>query len=111
MLLALDITIRSQFFLLKLNDIDMDDMCFQQDVVRCHTARKTIKLLHETFPGRVTFSFWRSEVVPRFCDLAFLIFYLWCYLKSKIYANKPTISRALKDNIQLVSTTFIQIGL
>ena len=33
--------------MLKLQDIDMDDMWSQQDGAICHTIRKTIQLLHE----------------------------------------------------------------
>ncbi|EFN87925.1 hypothetical protein EAI_17175, partial [Harpegnathos saltator] len=40
-----------QFFVSKLQDMDVDDMCFQQDDgATCHTARETIQLLHESFP-------------------------------------------------------------
>ncbi|EFN77407.1 hypothetical protein EAI_14538, partial [Harpegnathos saltator] len=39
-----------QFFVPKLQDIDVDDMWFQQDGAKCHTARETIQLLHESFP-------------------------------------------------------------
>ena len=30
--------------------MNMDDIWFQQEI--CHTARKIIQLLHESFPGR-----------------------------------------------------------
>lgn len=33
--------------------MDVDDMWFQQDGATYHTARKTIKLLHESFSDRV----------------------------------------------------------
>ncbi|EFN87456.1 hypothetical protein EAI_00394, partial [Harpegnathos saltator] len=40
-----------QFFVPKLQDMDVDDMWFQQDSATCHTARETIQLLsHESFP-------------------------------------------------------------
>ena len=41
----------TQFFLPKLDDIDVADMWFQQDDATCHTANKTIQLLHEIFPS------------------------------------------------------------
>ena len=40
-----------QFFILKSQDMDMNDMWFQQDDITCHTLRKTVQLLHELFPG------------------------------------------------------------
>ncbi|EFN79524.1 hypothetical protein EAI_06736, partial [Harpegnathos saltator] len=39
-----------QFFVPKLQDMDVDDMWFQQDGATCHTARETIQLLHKSFP-------------------------------------------------------------
>src|ERR1700761_3019106 len=75
-------------------------MWFQQDGATCHTARETIQLLHETFPGRVLFRFGDKNWPPRLCDLTPLAFFLWGNLKSKVYANKPTSTRALKEEIQ-----------
>ena len=36
---------------------------------------------------------------PRSCDLTPLNFFLWGYLKSKVYANKPTTIQELKNEI------------
>ncbi|XP_018359883.1 PREDICTED: uncharacterized protein LOC108759083 [Trachymyrmex cornetzi] len=90
----------TEFFLPKLDDIDVDDMWFQQDGATCHTARETIQLLHETFPGRVLSRFGDQNWPPRSCDLTPLDFFLWSYLKSKVYVNKPTITRALQEEIK-----------
>ena len=46
-------------------------------------ANETIRLLHETFPGRVFSRFGDQNWPPRFCDLTPLDFFLWGYLKSK----------------------------
>lgn len=43
----------TQFFLPKLDDIDVAHMWFQQDDATCRTTNETIQLLHETFPSRV----------------------------------------------------------
>ncbi|KYN39884.1 hypothetical protein ALC56_05652, partial [Trachymyrmex septentrionalis] len=37
---------------------------------------------------------------PRSCDLTPLDFFLLGYLKSQVYVNKPTTTRALKEEIQ-----------
>ena len=37
-----------KYYIIK--DMNMDDIWFQQEI--CHTARKIIQLLHESFPGR-----------------------------------------------------------
>lgn len=36
---------------------------------------------------------------PRSCDLTPLDFFLWGFLKSQVYANKPQTTAALKANI------------
>lgn len=89
-----------QFFVPKLQDMDVDDMWFQQDGATCHTARETIQLLHESFPGRVISRFGDQNWPPRSCDLTPLDFFLWGFLKSKVYANKPTTTHALKEEIE-----------
>lgn len=43
----------TEFFLPKLDAIDVANMWFQQHGATRHTASETIQLLHETFPGRV----------------------------------------------------------
>lgn len=90
----------TRFFLPQLDDIDVANMWFQQDGATCHTARETLQLLHETFPGRVLSRFGDQNWPPRSCDLTPLDFFLWGYLKSQVYVNKPTTTRALKEEIQ-----------
>lgn len=50
-----------QFFLPKLQDMDVYDMWFQQDGAICHTARETIQLLHESISGSVISRIGRSD--------------------------------------------------
>ncbi|KAK9510942.1 hypothetical protein O3M35_005613 [Rhynocoris fuscipes] len=73
----------TRFFLPKLDDIDVANMWFQQDGATCHTARETLQLMHETFPGRVLSRFGDQNWPPRSCDLTPLDFFLWGYLKSQ----------------------------
>ena len=42
-----------QFFVPKLQDMNMDDIWFQQDSAIYHAVRKTIQLLNESFSDRV----------------------------------------------------------
>ncbi|MBZ5798343.1 hypothetical protein K8353_50905, partial [Burkholderia contaminans] len=65
----------------------MNDMWFQQDGATCHTARKTLILLQTKFPGRVISQ--RDDWQPRSCDVTPLDFFLWGYLKKRVYVNKP----------------------
>ena len=43
------------FFLLAIEENDLENMWFQQDGVTCHAILANIALLQEIFPGRVTF--------------------------------------------------------
>ena len=79
---------------------DMDDFWFQQDGATCHTARPTINLLRPLFPGRLISKNGDFDWPPRSPDLTPPDFYLWGYLKSKVYANKPKTLAQLKANIR-----------
>jgi hypothetical protein len=83
----------------ELDDMDVDNLWFQQDGATCHTADETMNLLNTRFAGRIISR--RSEVnwPPRSCDLTSLDFFLWGYLKSKVYANKPATIPELKNEI------------
>ena len=88
----------TQFFLPKLDDIDVNNMQFQQDDATCHIANERIQLLHETFAGCVLSHF--GDWLPRLYDLTPLDFFLWGYLKSKVYVNNPTTTHALQEEIK-----------
>jgi len=65
----------------------------------CATPHATMDILHERFEVMVI---WRGGNVnwpPRSCDLMPLDFFLWSYLKSQVYTNKPQTIDALKVNI------------
>ncbi|GFX57870.1 uncharacterized protein TNCV_3068371 [Trichonephila clavipes] len=68
----------------------------------CHTARATINLLKDTFGDRPNFTFWTCELASRSCDLTPLDYFLWGYVKSLAYADKPQTLDHLKDNISRV---------
>ena len=77
-------------------------MWFQQDGATCHTATETIDLLKQKF-GESIFS--RNGPVnwpPRSCDLTPLDYFLWGYVKSLVYANKPKTLNDLRNNIERV---------
>ena len=65
----------TQFFVPQLADMTVEDMWFQQDGTICHTARETMTLLHEFFPGRVISRFGDQNWPPRSCDLPPLQFF------------------------------------
>ncbi|GFU97934.1 uncharacterized protein TNCV_166831 [Trichonephila clavipes] len=67
-----------------------------------HTARATIDLLKkDTFGDRPNFTFWTAvNWPPRFCDLTPLDYFLWGYVQSLVYADKPQTLDHLEDNIR-----------
>ena len=75
---------------------------FQQDGATCHTARATIDLLKDTFGDRLISRFGPVNWPPRSCDLAPLDYFLWSYVKSLVYADKPHTPDHLEDNIRRV---------
>lgn len=84
----------------ELNDIDVDNVYFQQDGATCHTTRENIKILKSKFCDRVISRNADITWPPRSCDLTPLDFFLWGFLKSKVYTKKPETINDLKDNIR-----------
>ncbi|GFW89496.1 uncharacterized protein TNCV_3967861 [Trichonephila clavipes] len=75
---------------------------YQQDGATCHTARATIDLLKDTFGDRLISRFGPVNWPPRSCDLTPLDYFLWGYVKSLVYADKPQTLDYLEDNIRRV---------
>ncbi|GFV85709.1 putative DD41D transposase [Trichonephila clavipes] len=68
----------------------------------CHTARATIDLLKDTLGDRLISRFGPVNWPPRSCDLTPLDYFLWGYVKSLVYADKPQTLDHLEDNIRRV---------
>ncbi|GFU58256.1 DUF4817 domain-containing protein [Trichonephila clavipes] len=79
----------TNFFIPELNNHDVQELWFQQDGAACHTARATIDLLKDTFGDRLISRFAPVNWPPRSCDLTPLDYFLWGYVKSLVYADKP----------------------
>ncbi|GFV37829.1 uncharacterized protein TNCV_2662421 [Trichonephila clavipes] len=78
------------------------DLWFQQDGAACHTARATIDLLKDTLGDRLILRFGPVNWPPRSCDFTQLDYFLWGYVKSLVYADKPQTLDHLEDNIRRV---------
>lgn len=89
----------NEFLWPELDAMDVDDMWFQQDGATCHTAHATIEVLREKFNGRIISRNSEHNWPPRSCDLTPLDFFLWGYLKSKVYEGKPETIQELKAAI------------
>ncbi|GFV41026.1 uncharacterized protein TNCV_2666171 [Trichonephila clavipes] len=78
------------------------ELWLQQDGATCHTARATIDLLKDTFGDHLISRFGPVNGPPRSCDLTPLDYFLWGYVKSLVYADKPQTLDHLEDNIRRV---------
>ncbi|GFU44043.1 uncharacterized protein TNCV_4963551 [Trichonephila clavipes] len=92
----------TNFFIPKLNNHDVQELWFQQDGATCHRARATIDLLKDTFGNRLISRFGPVNWPPRSCDLTPLDYFLWGYVKSLDYADKPQTLDHLEENIRRV---------
>ncbi|GFW60643.1 uncharacterized protein TNCV_569891 [Trichonephila clavipes] len=92
----------TNFFIPELNNHDVQELWFQQDGATCHTARTTIDLLKDTLGDRLISRFGPVNWPPRSCDLTPLDYFLWGYVKSLVYADKPQTLDHLEDNIRRV---------
>ncbi|GFU76197.1 uncharacterized protein TNCV_3025391 [Trichonephila clavipes] len=92
----------TNFFIPELNNHDVQELWFQQDGATCHTARATIDLLKDTFGVHLISRFGPVNWPPRSCDLTPLDYFLWGYVKSLVYADKPKMLDHLEDNIRRV---------
>jgi hypothetical protein len=88
------------YFQPALEAMELEDTWFQQDGATAHTARVTMNCLKQMFPGRLISL--RGDVTwpPRSPDLAPCDFFLWGYLKSKVYINRPNTLEDLRNNIE-----------
>ncbi|GFU50285.1 transposable element Tcb2 transposase [Trichonephila clavipes] len=92
----------TNFFIPELNNHDVQELWFQQDGATFQTARAAIDLLKDTFGDRLISRFGPVNWPPRSCDLAPLDYFLWGYVKSLVYADKPQTLDHLEDNIRCV---------
>ena len=89
------------FLFTKIEEKDIDNIWFQQDGARCHTAEAiALHVLCPVFEDRIISR--RADVAwpLQSCDLTPLDYYLWGAVKYKCYADKPETIDAVKDNIR-----------
>ncbi|GFT19271.1 uncharacterized protein TNCV_303731 [Trichonephila clavipes] len=78
------------------------ELWFQQDGATCHTARATIDLLKDTFGDCLISRFGPVNWPPGSCDVIPLDYFLWGYVKSLVYSDKPQVPDHLEDSIRRV---------
>ena len=89
----------NEFLFTKIEEEDIGNICFQQDVAGCHTAEATLDVSRPVFEDRIISR--RADFIcpPRSCDLTSLDYCLWGAVKDKCYADKPETIGALKAAI------------
>lgn len=90
-----------QFFEPQLQQMHMRLVWFQQDGATAHTARYSMNVLREIFPGRLISRYGDIPWPARSPDLNPCDFFLWGYLKAEVYKHRPRTLGALKDAIRL----------
>lgn len=84
----------------ELPDIETEQMWIQQDGAPPHYHRQVREFLHHHYPqkwiGRDGFISWP----PRSCDLTPLDFFLWGYIKDRVYMNPPTTPEDMENRIR-----------
>lgn len=73
---------------------------FQQDGATCHTSNQSLAVVNQLFPEKVISRRGTINWPPRSPDLTPLDYFMWGYLKQKVYANKPRTLLQLKHNIR-----------
>jgi len=78
-----------------------DETFFQQDGATSHTAQVSMNIVNRLFPNHVISKNGDIEWPSRSPDLTTCDFFLWGYLKSKVYQdNPPRTIEALKERIR-----------
>ncbi|KAL0879455.1 hypothetical protein ABMA27_003206 [Loxostege sticticalis] len=69
------------------------------DGATCHTSNQAMEAVNELFPNKVISPRGNINWPPRSPDLSPLDYFLWGYLKSKVYEDNPRNLTQLKQNI------------
>lgn len=76
-----------------------EETWFQQDGATCHTSNQSLAAVNQLFPEKVISRRGTINWPPRSPDLSPLDYFLWGYLKEKVYTNRPRTLLQLKHNI------------
>lgn len=98
----------TEFFLpeLRKKRVPIQRVWFQQDGATAHTARSSMEAIQSAFPGRVISRFGDINWPPRSPDLSMCDYFLWGYLKSRVYVHKP---RTLEELMEAIRLEVLQI--
>jgi len=80
--------------------IQPQSIWFQQDGAAAHTTASTLECLQGYFPGRVISNGGSVGFAPRSPDLTVPDFFLWGWLKTQVYQDRPRNLGELKRRIK-----------
>lgn len=75
-----------------------ENLWFQRDGASAHTSRCSLEIIKDMFSGHVVSFQGDIEWHPRSPDLTPCDFFLWGYLKSKVFQICPQILKLLRNN-------------
>jgi hypothetical protein len=92
---------------LRCRGTDLCTIWFQQDGVTAHTASASMNVVPEMFPQHIISQYGDVQWPARSPDLSPCGYFLWGYLKSKVYSTRPmTIEdqkQRIRDEISAIS--------
>ena len=81
--------------------VDMNTVVFQQDGAPPHCSNRTLEYLRQYFPGDRLISRRTDNPWPPYSpDLTPPDYFLWGYLKARVYQDNPPTIERLKENIK-----------
>lgn len=83
----------------KKEEVGVENVWFQQDGATAHTSRRSMDILRKMFPGRLVSLRGDLGWPPRSPDLTPCDFFLWGYLKAKVFQHRPRTLLALRREI------------
>ncbi|KAL1488779.1 hypothetical protein ABEB36_000345 [Hypothenemus hampei] len=86
-------------FLEQLHDDELSEGYFQQDGATPHSTRETLNLLQEFYDDRIISRNSNIPWPPRSCDLTPCDFFLWPYIKNRIFTRPVQNMDDLKERI------------
>jgi len=89
--------------------LNLDNIWFQQDGCPAHNSRVIREYLHNVFPNRVLSTWGTIRWPPRSPDLSPNDFFLWRYMKTKIYTFENDRPNNLAELQQKIINTFDDI--
>jgi hypothetical protein len=84
---------------LRRHDTDLATVWFQQGEATAHTARHSMNTLRTVFEHRIISRYVDISWPARSPDLSACDFFLWGYLKSKVFPTRPADLNNLKQGI------------